>query len=320
MAVFWDPGIRPDHDPHRVIILRDTLVDASRDNRPIKLKVYHPAEYTGPKLPVIFWSHGLGGSVDGASFLSRFIAAHGYVVIHMQHPGTDSSLWEGKPGHPWDIIRATHIPRSATLARFADVPFVLQNIDAWMAQHPALAAMADMNNVAMSGHSFGAMTTQVMCGMMFPDESGKLRSFKQDIFKTGILYSIVPIQHVALDDPRDVYGSIDRALFFMTGTDDDSPVEGWDYLQRLVVYDYAGGPEKHLLVLKDGDHMVYNGSRGKLGDNPNRELHEEIIKMSALAYWEATMKQNKAARTWLTGGGYATYLGDNGTYRYETKA
>lgn len=320
MAVFWDPGIRPDHDPQRVLILRDTLVDASRDNRPIKLKVYHPAEYTGPKLPVIFWSHGLGGSVDGASFLSRYLAAHGYVVVHIQHLGTDSSLWEGKPGHPWDIIRAMHIPRSATLSRFADVPFVLTHIEEWMTKHPALAAMADMNNVAMSGHSFGAMTTQVMCGMMFPDESGKLRSFKQDIFKTGILYSMVPIQHVALDDPRDVYGSIDRPLFFMTGTDDDSPIEGWDYLQRLTVYDHAGGPEKHLLVIKDGDHMVYNGSRGKLGENPNRELHEEIIKMSALAYWDASLKDNKAAREWLTGGGYATYLGDNGTYRYETKA
>lgn len=318
MAVFWDPGIRPDHDPQRVVILRDTLVDASRDSRPVKIKVYHPAAHQGAKLPVIFWSHGLGGSVDGASFLSRYIAAHGYVIVHIQHLGTDSSLWEGKPGHPWDVIRNTHIPRSATLARFADVPFVLDHLESWMEKHPALAATADMTNIGMSGHSFGAMTTQVMCGMMFPDESGKLRSFKQDIFKSGILYSMVPIQHVALDDPRDIYGSIDRTLFFMTGTDDDSPIEGWDYQQRLVVYDYAGGPEKHLLVLKDGDHMVYNGSRGQLGENPNRELHEEVIKMSALAYWEAALKDNKAARAWLTAGRYATYLGDAGTYRYET--
>ncbi len=317
MAAFWHPGIHPENDPHKVLILRDALIDSARDNRPIKIKVYYPVEHALGKVPVVFWSHGLGGSVDGASFLSRYIASHGYVVVHMQHPGTDSSLWEGKPGHPWDIIRNTHIPRSATLARFADVPFVVNNIAGWMEKHPALSATADMTRVGMSGHSFGAMTTQAVCGMMFPDESGKLRSFKQDIFKAGILYSMVPIQHVALDDPRDVYGSIDRPMFFMTGTDDDSPVEGWDYLQRLVVYDYAGGPDKHLLVLKDGDHMVYNGSRGKLGDNPNRELHEEIIKMSALAYWDAALKDDKAARAWLTDGGYATYLGQAGTHRYE---
>ena len=131
--------------PHKVMIARDQLVDSSRDDRIIKIKVYYPsfngasgaqARYGGTKLPVIIWSHGLGGSVDGAAFLSRFIAAHGFVIVHVQHHGTDSSLWEGKDGHPWDIIRATHISRETTLNRFADVPFVLDQLPAWMAAHP----------------------------------------------------------------------------------------------------------------------------------------------------------------------------------------
>lgn len=317
MSAFWRPDIDPGHDPHKVLIVRDVLIDESR-GRTIKLKAYYPVDYSAPGLPVIIWSHGLGGSVDGASFLSRFLASHGYVVIHVQHPGTDSSLWEGKPGHPWDIIRNTHIPRSATLNRFGDVPFVLDRLKDWMAQHPDMAALADLSTLGISGHSFGAMTTQVMAGMLFPDESGKLRSFKEPRFKSGILYSPVPIQHVALDDPRDIYGCIDRPLLFMTGTDDSSPVEGWNYEKRLAVYDHTGHPEKHLMILKDGDHMVYNGSRGKLGANPNRELHEELIKMSALAYWDAMLKDDDAAREWLTNGAYATYLGDAATYHHES--
>jgi hypothetical protein len=293
------------------------MVDQVRNARPVKIKVYYPVNHNMTKLPVVFWSHGLGGSVDGAAFISRYIASYGYVVVHVQHVGTDSSLWEGKPGHPWDIIRNTHIPRSATLERFADIPFVLDKLPGWMAAHEDVAMHVDLNTIGMSGHSFGAMTTQVMCGMLFPDESGKLRSYKQPVFKSGILYSPVPISHVALDDPRDIYGAIDRPLFFMTGTDDDSPVEGWNYEQRLRVYDHAGCPEKGLMVLNEGDHMVYNGSRGKLGHNPNRALHEELIKMSAMAYWDMTLKNDEMARVWLTGAGYATYLGDAATGRFE---
>lgn len=317
MAAFWRADVNPDLEPRKVLIARDTLVDAARGNRPVKIKVYYPVEHGLAKMPVIFWSHGLGGSVDGASFLSRFLASHGYIIVHIQHPGTDSSLWEGKPGHPWDVIRNTHIPRSASLARFDDVPFVLKNLEGWMAQHPDIASYADLNTLGMSGHSFGAMTTQVMCGMMFSDESGRLRSYKQPAFKAGILYSPVPISHIALDDPRDIYGSIDRPLFFMTGTDDDSPIEGWDYQARLKVYEFDGYPEKDLLILKDGDHMVYNGSRGKLGQNPNRELHEEIIKIGALAYWDMKLRDDPDAADWLTNGDFATYLGDAATYRHE---
>lgn len=232
-------------------------------------------------------------------------------MVHVQHHGTDSTLWEGKKGHPWDIIRKAEIPRSATLDRFADIPFVLNSLETWMAQHPDVNAHADLERLGMSGHSFGAMTTQVMAGMLFPDEKGRLRSFKQPVFKAGILYSPVPIQHIALDDPDDIYGCIDVPLLFMTGTEDDSPVEGWAYTKRLVVYDHCGHPDKHLLVLKDGDHMVYNGSRGQLGKNPNRHRHEEIIKISALAYWEAMLKKDGAAKDWFTGSGFKSWLGSD---------
>lgn len=301
MPGFWGDDVDPAHEPHKVLIVRDVLVDEAREGRPVKIKVYYPINHSMTGLPVIFWSHGLGGSVDGAAFISRFLASHGYVIVHVQHHGTDSSLWEGKPGHPWDIIRKASIPRSATLERFADIPFVLGHLEAWMEAHEDVAVHADLKTIGMSGHSFGAMTTQVMCGMMFPDEEGKLRSYKQDIFKSGLLYSPVPIQHIAMDDPQDIYGAIDRPLFFMTGTEDDSPVEGWPYTQRLVVYEHCGHPDKHLQVLKEGDHMVYNGSRGKLGHNPNRHLHEEIIKISALAWWDTTLKDDEAARSWLFG-------------------
>jgi hypothetical protein len=127
----------------------------------------------------------------------------------------------------------------------------------------------------------------------------------------------VPAFHLTGELPDRIYGSIDRPVFHMTGTDDSSPVEGFDYTRRLAVYEYSHKAEKMLMILKDGDHMIYNGSRGKLGQNPNRDLHEAIIQIAALAYWDAKLKGDAAAQEWLTGGGFATYLNGHGEFRFE---
>ena len=324
MSSFWRGDIDPDRDPHKVMIARDQLIDSTRDNRIVKIKVYYPVlndsenSRSAPaplRLPIILWSHGLGGSVDGAAFLSRFIAAHGFVIVHVQHHGTDSSLWEGKDGHPWDIIRATHISRDTTLNRFADVPFVLDQLPAWMADHPEVGDLADLKTLGMSGHSFGALTTQVLAGMKFPDREGVLQDFKDDRLQCGILYSPGSVEHVGEFDPQEAYAGVDIPLFHMTGTDDGSPISEAGYEIRLVAYDHTDKADKNLLVLKDGDHMVFNGSRGKLGQNPNREKHEQIIKIAALCFWDAQLKGNADALTWLTGGGFADWLGAEGEFK-----
>jgi len=314
MPEFWRDNIDAEETPLKVMIERDTLFDEARDNRLVKIKAYYPVQHNLRKLPLIIWSHGLGGSVDGAAFLSRFIASHGFIILHVQHHGTDSSLWEGKPGHPWDIIRAQKINRAATLNRLDDIPFALDQFSTWAAAYPNIIDYVDFDRIGMSGHSFGALTTQVMGGMMFPDEQGRLRRLRDERLKAGILYSPSPIDHLGLDYPQDIYGSIDMPMFHMTGTDDSSPVEDWDYKKRLDVYENVTQAPQNLLVIKDGDHMVFNGSRGKLGQNPNREKHEVIIKIAALAYWEAILKNDQAAQSWIYDGGFKNWLGEEGSF------
>lgn len=317
MKPLWRSDIAADHEPHAVRMVRDKVVDHSRGNREIALKLYYPLAHSLTHLPLVLWSHGLGGSIDGAAFISRFLTSHGYCVLHINHAGTDSSLWEGKPGHPWDIIKSTHIPRSMTLARFADVTFVLDSLSDILSRHPDIALHVDVKNIGMSGHSFGAMTTQVICGQQFPDEQGILQDYSDPRPRAGILYSPVPAFHVTGELPQRIYGSIDRPLFHMTGTEDSSPVEGFDYTRRMDVYDHSGKAERMMMILNDGDHMVYNGSRGKLGENPNRAKHETFIKIAALAYWDAHLKNDKSAHAWLTGGDFAQYLFGEGEFKSD---
>jgi dienelactone hydrolase len=317
--MFWNESIDPAKEPLRVLLKRGDFMDAAR-GRKIPYKIYYPSGEGLGKVPVIVWSHGYGGNRDGAGFISRYVASHGYVVVHVTHLGSDSSLWEGKPGHPWDILRKSPITREMTVERFKDIPVVLDALPAWTAEHPDAGAHMDLDTLGMSGHSFGAMTTQAMAGQKFPgdhgDDHGVLSDFREARFKAGIAYSPVPNRKLYGEAPEKyLYGPIAIPMFYMTGTKDDSPLEGFTYDQRVVVYEYSGHAEKYLMVLKDGDHMVYNGTRGKLEPNPLREKHEEILKMFSLAYWDAYLKGDAAAMAWLKGGAAAAYLNGAGSLK-----
>ncbi|MAS87025.1 MAG: hypothetical protein CMH30_03475 [Micavibrio sp.] len=280
---FWRDGIDPEQDAGDILITRGDWVDSSRDNRKIPYKLYVPKN-TEVELPLVIWSHGLGGGRDGAGFLSRFIASHGYAVLNIQHLGTDIGLWMGKSGHPWDAIRATKITDEVKIARFNDVDFVLKQLD-------SLDAPIDTNRLGMSGHSMGAMTTQVMAGQKFRN-----KSYKSSAFKAFIAYSHMPCR----DDSKAPYADMDQPILLMTGTEDDSPVDGYDYTARMEVFNQM--PEttaKKAIILNDGDHMVFAGSRGQLAGYDKIPLHENIIKIASLAWWDYYLKGHKAAKEWL---------------------
>jgi len=308
-------------DPYKVLLKKgewvdDARLDESGRGRVVPFKIYHPVDHGLESMPVILWSHGFGGNANGAAFLSRFLAGQGYTIVHMTHHGTDSSLWEGKPGHPWDILKKASVTRETTINRFADIPFVLDQLPAWVDENPEVGQYMDLSALGMSGHSFGAMTTQVMAGQMFPDDSGTLVSMKEERFKAGILYSPVPIRHLVNEEPEShIYGPITLPLLHMTGTEDDSPIEGFGYERRLVVHDYSGADEKYLLVKNGGDHMVYNGTRGKLGDSDLRAVHEEIIQMAALGYWDMMLKDDEKAAAWVKDGGLSAFMGERGDFK-----
>jgi hypothetical protein len=57
--------------------------------------------------------------------------------------------------------------------------------------------------------------------------------------------------------------------------------------------------------------------QGQLAANPKRPVHEAIIKIGALAYWDAHLKGDQMARDWLACGGFAAWIADEASYRYD---
>ena len=118
---------------------------------------------------MVLFSHGLGGSRAGSSFLGKHWAGRGYVAVFLQHPGSDESVWKDQPL----AKRMTAMREAASaknyLLRAQDVPAVLDQLAKWNGETGhELAGRLDSRTVGMSGHSFGGHTTQAVAGQNFP--------------------------------------------------------------------------------------------------------------------------------------------------------
>jgi predicted dienelactone hydrolase len=304
MTTSWIPDAAM--GPVAVRIDKGEWTDAARGGRKVPYKIYRPETMDAAAYPLVIWSHGLGGTRDGAGFLGRYLSSHGYVHAHIQHDGTDDALWRGMPGHPWDNIRKATIPWETVRNRYLDVPFALNNLQGMY------EGRLDFSRLGMSGHSFGALTTQVIAGQLAGRETTE--DLSDPRIKAGILYSPVPAFRHQIGG-LDVYASIKKPLLHMTGSEDASPVEGFGPDRRMEVFEGAGNADQYLFFLNGADHMVYNGSRGQLESYDDIGKHQDMISIVAKAWWDAWLNGDAAARAWLTQDGVSAWLGSEGEFR-----
>jgi predicted dienelactone hydrolase len=155
---------------------------------------------------------------------------------------------------------------------------------------------------------------------------GKGVSFRDERIKAAIAMSPSPPKKL---DPKP-YASITIPVLLMTGTLDDSPIGGGGgAADRPKLFDLLTNTTRYLLVFEGGDHMVFSGRaadvlRGTVpgtgGDPAKDPEFQTFVKASTLAFFDAWLKSDDAARYWLSAddGAKAT-LGANGTWKQKVK-
>lgn len=293
----YDPLARPAGSPaHLDLEVRDTA-----RKRTIPIRVYLPPARSAA--PVVLFSHGLGGSRTTCAYLGEHWAARGYVAVFLQHPGSDESVWKDRPL----LVRMAAMKAAASarnlLLRVQDVGAVLDQLAVWDRDgaHPLHGRM-DMSRIGMSGHSFGAVTTQAASGESFPLIGQR---YTDQRIKAAIAFSpSAPKRGSA----RRAFGAVTIPWMLMTGTRDNAPIGGADPASRLEVYRALPPGDKYELVLFDAEHSAFT-ERALPGDrvrrNPNH--HRAILALST-AFWDATLRGDSAARRWLDGGGARSVL------------
>lgn len=276
-----------------------TLRDDSRD-RNVPYRLYVPEPLAGV-YPVVLVSHGVGGSREAMPYLGRYLAQHGYVALHLQHPGTDNSVWQDKTSvaEIYHALRQAMWDASAARARFEDVPFAVNELTRLNAEGP-IAGHLDLSRIGMAGHSYGSVSTLVAAGQRMGPGGQWL--FKEPRIKAGLLMSpSVPIQG---GDLAALYRDIDIPLFHITGTKDANAIptdKPFDPSERTIPYRTLTIPHQYLLVLDGAGHNAFSGLKhGPHAHGKEVETrYTRVVQEAALLFFDAYLKDDKAAEAGL---------------------
>jgi predicted dienelactone hydrolase len=301
-------GYKGGKGPFQVKELSQEWKDAAR-SRTIPAKIYYPADAKGP-CPVIIFSHGLGGSVEAGLFWGSHWAGHGYVSVHIQHAGSDKSIWKNSSLKTIKSDAQKAATGGNLILRAQDVAFTVTKL-AELNKTSPLQGKLDTTRIGMSGHSFGGATTMAAAGQNYPRQKNSPLAVRS--IKAAIAFSAPGKK----GDKEEIYGAITIPLMVLTGTKDDSPINDTKAADRRIPFDGMKGPDKYLVIFNDGDHMVFGGLPRRRGDGKADAFIVKEVNMATTAFWDIYLKDDAEARRWLTGGGFKENLGAGGTF--ETK-
>lgn len=295
-------GYQPAPGANAVDFVRYQWHDAAR-NRDVPVKIYFPTTGAGP-FPVIIFSHGLGGSRDGYAYLGRGWAAHGYVSVHLQHPGSDSGIFQngGARDIEGTLRKAMENPRNVR-DRAGDVSFAIDQMEKMNSEKSPLEGRLDLSRLGMAGHSFGAATTLLVTGERLTSTD---KNQLEPRIKAAIAMSPPIFDGLQFD-------AIQVPVFVMTGTLDAGFTRSAD---RRTAYDKIPSSGTCLVILNGADHMTFSGHL-RASEKARDEKFQPLILAATQAFWDAHLRNDADAKAWLEQGGFTAWM--NGAGKFERK-
>jgi len=295
-------------------VIYDDWLDQSR-HRTVPVKIYLPSKGVAP-YPVVIFSHGLGGSREAAEYLGEYLCSRGYLCVHVQHPGSDSSIWKSAAGQGREAILTKLEPQANgqnALLRIGDIKFVLDELERRDHGSSPLAGKLDLNKIALAGHSFGAGTTLAIAGQNHWIANEKMSAGDPRI-KAAIYLS--PPCDLRGRTSQQVFGDIRIPGMLMTGTNDYSPIGRAGPKERLLPYEGIGASDQYLVVFEGGDHMIFSGRSQPGNDSSRDEKFHKMINVMSTAFLDAYLCGDQQAKQWLERDA-KTFLGTAADYKFK---
>jgi dienelactone hydrolase len=226
----------------------------SRRQRRVPARLYLPKTGVGAGgLPLVVFSHGIGGSKDGYSYLGRYFAAHGFASLHVQHVGSDRQIWYGNPLTLTSRLSAA-AQESEALQRVKDLRYALDEVLV-----TPQGALLDTRRIVAAGHSYGANTTMLIAGAKILKQEGNL-SLRDHRISAAILISAPPFY--GMGDPEKILSGIDIPTLHITATSDVIQIPGYEsgLQDRIDIFEATGRnltTSKVLVVFKGGSHSIF---------------------------------------------------------------
>lgn len=280
--------------PARATVQDMAWTDGTRQ-RTLPLRLRWP-DGPGP-WPLLLFSHGLGGSKEGGELWGRAWRDAGFVVIHLQHPGSDAAVWAQGVA----ALRAAANARQL-INRVADVHFVLDELQRRHAAADGAWARVRLDAIGVSGHSFGAQTVAALAGRRYPVAAAALVDTRPRAFM-----AFSPALTPGRMSAREQFGSVTRPFMLLTGSLDGDPFGAHTGGEpRWQVFDALPAGAKAGLWLDGADHMSFAGQArvvrelGPLGARDARAIeaepaHQVLIAALSSLWWRARLMDDRAA-------------------------
>ncbi|MCV2369146.1 alpha/beta hydrolase family protein [Roseateles oligotrophus] len=263
--------------------------------RAVPARLYWPADASPSvaAVPLIVFSHGIGGSRRSYSYLGAYWSAKGYATLHVQHVGSDRALWFGNPfglvGRLQDAAKETE-----ALSRVADVRFALDQL--LLGPH---GAQIDPARVIAAGHSYGANTVMLLSGAQVQRGGVVMDQLRDPRFKAAIIISAPPF-YGETERTAEILKPITIPTLHITSTEDVIVIPGYhsDARDRIAVFNATGGAAKSLVVFEGGSHSMFTDRSGTGGVTLN-PLVKTATKEVALAFLSQVFEgQSEPLQQW----------------------
>lgn len=259
---------------------------------------------------MIIASHALGGWRNSYRYLGEHWASHGFAAVHVEHPGSSRQAFEGLDGAR---RQAAIVAAGASgLERVRDISFVIDALAREAATGGRLAGRVDPGRIGLVGHAFGGWTTQVAGGMKLVREDGVPASHAEP--RLTAIIPMSPDVPAARSRLGELLADMALPVLYITGGRDVPPVGRASQRPEdaRLVFDHSPPGHKYLLGLKDATHGTFSGPTVTRGQTDLRlQAH---IKAATTAFWDAYLKDDAAARAWLSAGGIGAAVGADGTF------
>ena len=262
-------------------------LDAQR-GRLVPVRLYLPEAASEDKpVPLVVFSHGIGGSRMGYSWLGRHWASQGYASLHLQHVGSDRSVWIG---NPLEMLGRLHgaAQDAEAVARVRDLSFALDRL-----LGGELGPRIDAQRIVAAGHSYGANTTLLAAGATV-QRDGRPMELRDARVKAAIVLSAPPFYGEA--SPVQILSPVQVPSLHVTATEDVIRIPGYysGADDRVAVFDATGSARKTLAVFAGGSHSMFTDRAGTGGVLLNQQVKEAVRALS-VAFLNSIFKGDDGA-------------------------
>ena len=280
-----------------------TVQDALR-KRSIKILLRYPLGAPNP-LPLIVWSHGGGANPDGHNTYREWgeaLAAAGYAVIHLAHEDDVYNAHcaalriPASECEPRDFER--EVAQGGTLDvlwlnRARDASAVLDDLAGIEA---ATGLQFHRTRIAAAGHSGGAHTVVTLAGV-YLDISPSVHNLRAHDLRFSAFLACSPQGIGRLGLNENSWSSLSAPMMVQTGAADMTAEE--NAASRRDAFMHMPPPEKYLLYI-DSPAATHNAFALSLA--PGDTTLTPFLKASALAFFDAYLRNRAAAKEWLASG------------------